>query len=220
MATEDLKFMMGTEGSPDYLIVAKNGNVSLGIKPMIGLLNANHSFASIMVAVRIRVALTDAVGAVVLSDGTSFISAEDGYQKAFPEFVFSKMDKARASTEMGQMVPLSWADVCKSFDIESANVLTILDMVMSKIRPVYKTSEESDYLIWVVSQYNKILGELAKVNEKMVAIMHQHDDKDVMKTTFIKNTTEADALLEQVISPAVKKAKSLGFTIIDGDKLH
>ncbi len=92
-----LKYMTGTEGNPDYLIIADSSGRYLGIKPIIAVPNNGT-----VLGVRVRSCRKKSD--IDLSDFDDF-DEKKTHGTAFPELTFDRTDEARAATEIVMFVP-------------------------------------------------------------------------------------------------------------------
>lgn len=128
------RFIVGTEGKPDYLVIAQNGSAVLGIKGIVLPMTPK----SIWVGMRIRSVSAhkkdDVVEHEVQPDVIQFPTPIN-FADAWPGIEFDKKDDVRASTEIGLPVNRS------AFQIEDviANVVagnfmnTVLDWLTAQI---------------------------------------------------------------------------------------
>lgn len=107
---KNFKFIVGSEGGMDYLVVAINKDVCLGVKPVLGAIPPVTPGGSVQlfVGARIRAArMQEQPNSVVEIGNLTAISSPLGFQEAFPDIQFQKVNKQRASTELGVLLPFT-----------------------------------------------------------------------------------------------------------------
>jgi hypothetical protein len=97
------RFILGTEGKPDYLVLAERGGVVLGFKPVVLPLVKVGTLAGIFVGFRLRSAHAQGVTAKPVDGAENVVSFQKklGLTEAWPAIKFSKVDDARASVVVG-----------------------------------------------------------------------------------------------------------------------
>ena len=98
MEEHEFKYMMGTQGNPDYLVVAQRGHVGLGVKMLCEGVQDGTFFG-----MRVRSApfgnglSEDADGVTHIPEGVSLIDA-------WPNIKFGKVNADRASITLGEAI--------------------------------------------------------------------------------------------------------------------
>lgn len=98
--------MQGSEGKNDYLVVAKNGNSMLGVKPILSVFSTPVG-PMMFVGVRVRAAGESSwLDKAIPSDGVVETKKEGlmSFEEDFKQIEFDKVNEARASIEIGWVV--------------------------------------------------------------------------------------------------------------------
>jgi len=99
----ELKFLLGTYGNPDYLVVAQKKGVSIGVKPICG----PGPKGGFIIGFRLR-------AAVASSDSTT-----STIPQAFPKIEFEKLSSTRGSTNYVCLLPLSPFQIKEILEVAS-----------------------------------------------------------------------------------------------------
>lgn len=209
------KFIVGTEGGFDYLVVAQKNDVCLGLKPLIGLTPTPGGTVEMIVGARIRVAReTKEAGSVVSINAdpnvTSF-SEKLTFQKAFPDMKWEKIDDVRASSQIALPLP---SQPWKKGSTE-AN--------LAKVK-VYK--KMYNYIVKHAGEENLILDEEAitkfvqdKYHDMIKEIESVFPEQDIEPNIEV-DFKPLDAVFNQMLDPKKMKQQQMekaGLSVIEGD---
>lgn len=147
------KFITGTEGTPDYLVVAISHGAALGIKPIMMALATPVGFKGVFVGLRVRAASEAGENKVVSMTMASILQMKPqaSWDAAFPDIKFDQMDKSRASTQMGVTIPRqAWQMPQIMSIIDEKNVCTsFVQWIMERVTPNQMQVSAADMEMWI-----------------------------------------------------------------------
>lgn len=154
VAKKDFQFVLGTEGNPDYVIVAQNGAACLGVKPLL-------SFSSKGTMVGLRVRSCSAPNTHEKADGTTDFPKKMPFDEAWPDMPFDKVDESRASTMLMMTIPaLPNTPDQLSAVIGKAKFYAKMDDLFGKyVNPDHVILSSEDLRGWLSEQYVHLMDE-------------------------------------------------------------
>lgn len=153
MAKKKLKnrvMITGSEGNPDYLVIARQNGFILGVRPLLqfGPDASQYGF-------RLRMQKADQKGNIIeLPEAEKEIML-----KTFPDIPWSKRSMTRFSTMLMRQETLGWDFHEKVAVKAKTDLVEMLEEVAKKIVPV-KLLNQSDAVDFVTEGYDAIIGAL------------------------------------------------------------
>lgn len=184
-AKKKFKLMKGTEGTFKYLVVAENGSVGLGVRPLVYPMKDKNGDPGVYIGARIRAASvtgeTLSETDVNLSDfAVDDISALFGdmdmlaksnanpFSKAFGDFDFKKHSSKRASTMVGAVISRApWqADEIPDIMKEVRLAGKMRDFVMSRLPDKTAIVAPEDLRAWYAAKVQQEIDRMIKAYAK------------------------------------------------------
>lgn len=99
----EVKFIVGSEGQNDYIVLAESDGAVLGVKPVLMVLSKGQGPYGVYVGLRIRSASASKPDTVISIASASLLNMvkPKSWAEKFPGITFDKVDKSRASAMMG-----------------------------------------------------------------------------------------------------------------------
>lgn len=166
----DLRYMVGTHGDPDYLVIAQNGDVALGIKP---LFQADSSHAVSFMGLRLRSArVKQKAKAVQTPDGAAKFPTPMPLDQAWPNIQWDKKDNYRCSVVIGTMINKGVNDFPKVIDtIDKADIIGRFCHFVGQLVASEHFVVASDTLkSWLTMQFEKVLDLYLQLYNQTVPI--------------------------------------------------
>jgi hypothetical protein len=167
-AATKLRYMLGTHGSPDYLIIAQNGDVALGIKP---LFLADMNFAGSFMGLRLRSArVKKKAKAAQTPDGAAKFPTPMPLDKAWPGIKWGKIDHERCSVVIGTVFNKGVFDFPKIIEtIDKADIIGQFCQFLEQIVPAEHFVVSPDTMkSWLMMQFEKALGMYLQLHNQAV----------------------------------------------------
>lgn len=231
MDTSAMKFMIGTEGNPDYLIVAENGNVGLGVKPIVGMLQASETGANLMIGFRVRSALFKDFTVHYNADEIFFTTAQEAYSKSWPNIHFTKVDDRRASYEGGQVTSFAIGKAWDGFCADKSVLDQAISTLIGRIPAELVTVEYEHFREWAMENFEPIFKNIdAKLLEIKTMIENKKkalaEGKTLMEASSDASPTPANeedqtgkSIVTSLTSKLEEKVKAKGLIVHDGGKI-
>lgn len=200
----DRRFMKGTEGNPDYMIVAQNGKIVLGVKPIFYPVGP----AGTILACRIRSTATEAT----VSDGTVYQGTANHVVNAWPDIPFEKIDESsRASIVVGVLVNTGPGAVSKLVDglAKSGAGREMCKWIMRRVPETYAVVSPDQMLDWIVEGWTEEIEPLLGASGP-VAMLSSVDPISQLQDTVKEQAKK----VKQGIKDK-KEAKKQGMTVIE-----
>ena len=142
----------GTEGNPDYLVMAKDQGYILGIKPLL-LIGAD--------ATQFGFRLRMQKDAEAKTDIENTAADLDTMQAVFAEVPWSKRSSARFSTVLLNDITYGVEFLDKIKDGVTNGFTELFSEIKSKIEPV-QVEHQKDVLAWLQERYDTMIEEVRK----------------------------------------------------------
>ena len=155
-----LKFITGSEGNLDYVVIAQSGDNVIGIKPMIGALSLSHTFTGF----RVRATRNTLQEGSVVSFMKNEIPKNDGFAKAFPEIPFAQSDETRASVLIGAalqipiVLPSRIEKAIRKMNLPEKAV----EYVASRVDKSFMEPSLQDACKWIADRFRLIVEDIRK----------------------------------------------------------
>lgn len=160
----DRQYMLGSEGKPDYLMIARKDGAALGIKPLASIVGASKTGPlGIYVGLRLRVAA--APQKVVPLGVVSELPKAQAWDEVFPLIKFERTDDKRASSLMGAVIPkMPWevqglVEMMKDQDLVQKFGGWLFEHVGD---PELFVVDSDDVVEWLTEVYADMFRQLAK----------------------------------------------------------
>lgn len=198
------RYIKGTEGGVDYLIVAQNGKIVLGMKPLL----SGAGPAGTVLGCRVR----SAHASESLETGGVVQGTANHVATAWPDIPFEKVDAGvRASIAVGALVnvPLSHSGML-SDSIEKIGVgREVCKWVMRRVPETYAVVTPDDMLSWMVEGWQTEIEKLGSAPAQP-AMATAVDPVSEMSEVVKQKVLEAQQKINQK-----QKDKKAGYTVIE-----
>lgn len=200
----DHRYIKGSEGGVDYLIVAQNGKIVLGMKPLI--LQAGP--AGTVLACRVRSAHASGsleTGGVV--QGTS-----NHVAKAWPDIPFEKIsEEVRASIVVGTLinVPVAHAALLSDSVDKVGAGREVCKWVMRRVPETYAVVAPDDMLSWIVEGWQAEIENLGSAPAQPALVTAVDPVSEIAEVAKQKTVEAAEKINQK------KKDKKAGYTVIE-----
>lgn len=166
--------MKGTSGSPDYVIIAKNGDVVLGVR---GLLIDGGAFGW-AVGIRVRTGAYQGgdagheLGKNVESLGAN---SEEPLRGAWPDIEFSKTSDLRASVVIGHRFAAADFNVLvdQGKIKENSVVVNLLSWLLTRVPAAYRVAPPEVIIEHLTSQVNHAISEHVPISALFVEVLDE-----------------------------------------------
>lgn len=211
---KNFKFIIGTEGNPDYLVVAESSDVVLGVKPILAIVPQPTGLVEILIGARVRLARNKGEEGTVVqfsAESVKKMTKKEPLSKFYPDIAWEKSDDTRCSVQIGMSVPAKpW---------EHGYTETALKQLRYHHKLwewLVKRIPEEDFIIgmddaieYLKDQYHTIINELEKSFPKQM--------KEVNPEAEIQSF---DDIFKKMVQPPSKedKAAQAGLKVIKGKK--
>ena len=166
----NLRFMDGTKSHKGYAVVARRGNVFLGIK-LSGLLDGSRLGlpGKTYLSVRVRSAWDQGLAEQLDGEGSkkvvSLFEQQIEIDQAWPKFTFEKVDSKRASLIVGLFIGASLNDDPAAVinRIEQGDLgRKLVDYVIQQAGPEHCIARPKMVAAWLLDELNPVLDGLEK----------------------------------------------------------
>lgn len=133
-ATKKRVLFAGSEGNPDYLVIARQNGYVLGIKPLLQI-SKDISQYGFRLRMQKSASVDDKVHELPAAEKESML-------KTFPEIPWSKRSSERFSTMLMRQTAFGWEFRQKMLEEVKTNLVELLDEVIGKIKPITLLNEK------------------------------------------------------------------------------
>lgn len=196
--------MIGTNGSPDYIVIAGRGDVALGIKPgpMYDGLKMNVP-GTVFVSARLRSARVDGKAYTPPEESNGFSPNPPSLREAWPNVTWEKADDKRASTTIGALIRGN-----------ASKPGPEADAFVAKLKDGTVAGRLADYLFELIGEKHMLLSreELVhhlqtRVYDKIAAMLSKYLAVSQAVTDEMEEHIETFTMQAALLNKAFKKAK-------------
>ena len=155
-ATKKRQLFAGSEGNPDYLVIARQNGYVLGIKPLL-MISGDISQYGFRLRMQKSSGGDDKVHKLESAE-------KDAMLKAFPEIPWSKRSTERFSTMLMRQAAFGWEFRVKMLEEVKEKLVELLDEVIAKIKPIVLLNE-ADAMNFLTEGMDAVI-ELIENNQK------------------------------------------------------
>lgn len=136
METQEKQMMQGSEGKNDYLIIAVQGQVAIGIKPVIEPFVSKENGEAFLLGIRLRLAS---------APGQAILNAEHAAKTLFPMIPWQKFAADRVSVFLGAIVPPFPAGMKLEVLMGNLNKSGFFNQLQECITPIFEATENTPH---------------------------------------------------------------------------
>lgn len=210
------KFIVGTTGGYDYLVVAKKGNYVLGVKPLlIPTPPVEGTGQKMIIGARIRVALdtTNAPDSVVEIDSSVVqFSKNITLENVFDNIDWKKKSEKRKSTEIGLALPFTpWVHGTTEQNIEKVRYhWKVYNWLVDNVGQENITMDQEDIIQFLKDKYKHEITEAEKYFSATKVDVDITQELQPIESVFQKMINPDNVKKEQIAHK--------GFKVVDNDK--
>jgi len=207
----DMKFMKGSEGTPDYLKIMHKQGCALGIKPYVQGIVTDYGVAGLITGVRVRAAIDN----TKQIDGKGVFKKSTRFEKVFP-LPFTKNNEGdRASVMLSTFTPykLPTKNKLKRSLKHSADSKAILDFIMDYLKEeedLHTFVNHDEIHKWINSEWVKHTAELPEDFSSIFDInsyptMEHHELQGMLIQDLAKKVENAEYEPKKVVNKEISE---------------